>query len=70
MCTNQELVFLLSLCNNSIFKRSAPNIKQIPFLLLVLQVTLDRLWKVVYNELGGCPGSTSAATCTRRHYER
>ncbi|XP_068187149.1 AT-rich interactive domain-containing protein 5B isoform X2 [Antennarius striatus] len=34
------------------------------------QVTLDRLWKVVYNELGGCPGSTSAATCTRRHYER
>ncbi|KAG7515346.1 AT-rich interactive domain-containing protein 5B-like [Solea senegalensis] len=34
------------------------------------KVTADRLWKVVYNELGGCPGSTSAATCTRRHYER
>ncbi|XP_068600298.1 AT-rich interactive domain-containing protein 5B [Brachionichthys hirsutus] len=34
------------------------------------RVTLDRLWKVVYNDLGGCPGSTSAATCTRRHYER
>ncbi|XP_028323147.1 AT-rich interactive domain-containing protein 5B isoform X2 [Gouania willdenowi] len=34
------------------------------------RVTNDRLWKVVYNELGGCPGSTSAATCTRRHYER
>ncbi|XP_073335235.1 uncharacterized protein [Pagrus major] len=34
------------------------------------KVTLNRLWKVVYNELGGCPGSTSAATCTRRHYER
>ncbi|KAL6098398.1 uncharacterized protein ACO6RY_17540 [Pungitius sinensis] len=34
------------------------------------RVTLDRLWKIVYNELGGCPGSTSAATCTRRHYER
>ncbi|XP_075878516.1 uncharacterized protein LOC142885689 isoform X1 [Nelusetta ayraudi] len=34
------------------------------------KVTMDRLWKVVYNELGGCPGSTSAATCTRRHYER
>ncbi|XP_031163917.1 AT-rich interactive domain-containing protein 5B [Sander lucioperca] len=34
------------------------------------KVTLDRLWKIVYNELGGCPGSTSAATCTRRHYER
>lgn len=34
------------------------------------KVTSDRLWKVVYNELGGCPSSTSAATCTRRHYER
>ncbi|XP_024121832.1 AT-rich interactive domain-containing protein 5B isoform X2 [Oryzias melastigma] len=34
------------------------------------KVTTERLWKVVYNELGGCPGSTSAATCTRRHYER
>ncbi|XP_057676774.1 AT-rich interactive domain-containing protein 5B [Corythoichthys intestinalis] len=34
------------------------------------KVTSERLWKVVYNELGGCPGSTSAATCTRRHYER
>ncbi|KAM8834473.1 uncharacterized protein ACB058_016067 [Synchiropus picturatus] len=34
------------------------------------RVTSERLWKVVYNELGGCPSSTSAATCTRRHYER
>ncbi|XP_060942108.1 uncharacterized protein zgc:77151 [Limanda limanda] len=34
------------------------------------KVTIDRLWKIVYNELGGCAGSTSAATCTRRHYER
>lgn len=34
------------------------------------KVTNDRMWKVVYNELGGCPDSTSAATCTRRHYER
>ncbi|TSP68525.1 AT-rich interactive domain-containing protein 5B [Bagarius yarrelli] len=33
-------------------------------------VTARRLWKVVYNELGGSPGSTSAATCTRRHYEK
>ncbi|NXG11589.1 ARI5A protein, partial [Sakesphorus luctuosus] len=23
----------------------------------------------VYDALGGSPGSTSAATCTRRHYE-
>lgn len=36
----------------------------------VLQVTGRRLWKNVYDELGGSPGSTSAATCTRRHYER
>ncbi|TRY91866.1 hypothetical protein DNTS_017709, partial [Danionella cerebrum] len=34
------------------------------------KVTSHRLWKTVYNELGGSPGSTSAATCTRRHYER
>ncbi|KAJ8266841.1 hypothetical protein GJAV_G00135290 [Gymnothorax javanicus] len=34
------------------------------------RVTSERLWKRVYNELGGCPGSTSAATCTRRHYEK
>ncbi|KAL2094706.1 hypothetical protein ACEWY4_009425 [Coilia grayii] len=33
-------------------------------------VTNQRLWKTVYNELGGSPGSTSAATCTRRHYEK
>ncbi|XP_042328638.1 AT-rich interactive domain-containing protein 5A isoform X2 [Sceloporus undulatus] len=33
-------------------------------------VTGRRLWKNVYNMLGGSPGSTSAATCTRRHYER
>ncbi|KAG7484727.1 hypothetical protein MATL_G00052890 [Megalops atlanticus] len=34
------------------------------------RVTSERLWKQVYNELGGSPGSTSAATCTRRHYEK
>ncbi|XP_031428087.1 AT-rich interactive domain-containing protein 5B isoform X3 [Clupea harengus] len=33
-------------------------------------VTTRRHWKTVYNELGGSPGSTSAATCTRRHYEK
>ncbi|CAL8248655.1 unnamed protein product [Merluccius merluccius] len=33
-------------------------------------VTARRLWKSVYDDLGGSPGSTSAATCTRRHYER
>lgn len=34
------------------------------------QVTAQQLWKQVYNILGGNPRSTSAATCTRRHYEK
>lgn len=34
------------------------------------QVTTQQLWKQVYNTLGGNPRSTSAATCTRRHYEK
>ncbi|KAJ8250532.1 hypothetical protein COCON_G00224540 [Conger conger] len=33
-------------------------------------ITARRQWKNVYDQLGGNPGSTSAATCTRRHYER
>uniref|UniRef100_A0A3Q2XAR6 ARID domain-containing protein n=1 Tax=Hippocampus comes TaxID=109280 RepID=A0A3Q2XAR6_HIPCM len=33
-------------------------------------ITARRQWKHVYDELGGNPSSTSAATCTRRHYER
>ncbi|KAM8828035.1 AT-rich interaction domain 6 [Spinachia spinachia] len=34
------------------------------------QVTTQQQWKQVYNTLGGNPRSTSAATCTRRHYEK
>lgn len=34
------------------------------------QTTAQQLWKQVYNTLGGNPRSTSAATCTRRHYEK
>ncbi|XP_010875939.2 AT-rich interaction domain 6 [Esox lucius] len=34
------------------------------------QVTAQQMWKQVYNILGGNPRSTSAATCTRRHYEK
>ncbi|XP_030046768.1 AT-rich interactive domain-containing protein 5A [Microcaecilia unicolor] len=34
------------------------------------QVTLKQQWRKVYNEIGGNPCSTSAATCTRKHYER
>ncbi|MEQ2281183.1 hypothetical protein AMECASPLE_027715 [Ameca splendens] len=34
------------------------------------QVTSHQQWKRVYNTLGGNPRSTSAATCTRRHYEK
>uniref|UniRef100_A0A3Q3L1B8 AT-rich interaction domain 6 n=1 Tax=Mastacembelus armatus TaxID=205130 RepID=A0A3Q3L1B8_9TELE len=36
----------------------------------LFQVTSQQLWKQVYNTLGGNPRSTSAATCTRRHYEK
>ncbi|QQP50447.1 Serine protease H6, partial [Caligus rogercresseyi] len=28
-----------------------------------------KLWKAVYDDIGGNPQNTSAATCTRRHYE-
>ena len=34
------------------------------------QITEDRLWKHIYDQLGGHPGNTSAATCTRRIYEK
>ena len=30
----------------------------------------NKLWKAIYIELGGHPSNTSAATCTRRHYEK
>ena len=29
-----------------------------------------KAWKSIYDELGGNPQNTSAATCTRRHYEK
>ncbi|KAF3705521.1 AT-rich interactive domain-containing protein 5B [Channa argus] len=50
--------------------KDSPNSSQSESWIDRMKVTSDRLWKVVYNKLGGCPGSTSAATCTRRHYER
>lgn len=34
------------------------------------EVTEKRLWKHVYDQLGGSPGNTSAATGTRRNYEK
>lgn len=72
----QVLVFLCVLLLSHILfphqmsQRMQDSVEMVTILSFALQVTLDRLWKVVYNELGGCPGSTSAATCTRRHYER
>lgn len=33
-------------------------------------VTANRLWKSIFDDLGGNHGSTSAATVIRRHYER
>ena len=35
-----------------------------------LQVTQKRQWRYLYDKLGGNPNSTSAATFTRRHYEK
>ncbi|CAG2170350.1 unnamed protein product, partial [Oppiella nova] len=34
------------------------------------KITGNKLWKKLYDAMGGDPGSTSAATCTRRHYEK
>lgn len=34
------------------------------------QITKRRLWKKLYDIMGGDKRSTSAATCTRRHYEK
>ncbi|XP_005097517.1 AT-rich interactive domain-containing protein 5B isoform X2 [Aplysia californica] len=33
-------------------------------------ITTKRMWKHLYDKLGGNSSNTSAATCTRRHYER
>ncbi|XP_076164270.1 uncharacterized protein LOC143145108 isoform X3 [Ptiloglossa arizonensis] len=33
-------------------------------------VSAGRLWKTIYDDIGGNTGNTSAATITRRHYER
>ena len=32
--------------------------------------TKKKTWKMIYDDLGGNPVNTSAATCTRKHYER
>ena len=34
------------------------------------EITKKRLWKKMYDLMGGDKRSTSAATCTRRHYEK
>ncbi|CAL1538842.1 unnamed protein product [Lymnaea stagnalis] len=33
-------------------------------------ITHKRMWKHLYDKLGGNSSNTSAATCTRKHYER
>ncbi|CAG5121491.1 unnamed protein product, partial [Candidula unifasciata] len=33
-------------------------------------ITEKRMWKRLYDQLGGNSSNTSAATCTRKHYER
>jgi len=39
-------------------------------LISVWQVMKGRLWKHVYDQMGGCSNNTSAATGTRRNYEK
>lgn len=57
-------------CKTAIPAEWGPCYQEVRPHVVPLQVTGRRLWKNVYDELGGSPGSTSAATCTRRHYER
>jgi hypothetical protein len=33
-------------------------------------VSAGRLWKTIYDDIGGNTNSTSAATVTRKHYEK
>ncbi|XP_037400118.1 AT-rich interactive domain-containing protein 5B isoform X2 [Pygocentrus nattereri] len=76
-CRAEEQAFLVALYKY--MKERKTPIERIPYLGFKQTaqklggyelITARRQWKNVYDELGGNPGSTSAATCTRRHYER
>ncbi|XP_077206841.1 AT-rich interactive domain-containing protein 5B isoform X2 [Paroedura picta] len=76
-CRTDEQAFLVSLYKY--MKERKTPIERIPYLGFKQTaqklggyetITARRQWKHIYDELGGNPGSTSAATCTRRHYER
>ncbi|XP_069467303.1 AT-rich interactive domain-containing protein 5B isoform X2 [Ambystoma mexicanum] len=76
-CRAEEQTFLVALYKY--MKERKTPIERIPYLGFKQTaqklggyetITARRQWKHVYDELGGNPGSTSAATCTRRHYER
>ncbi|XP_045147207.1 AT-rich interactive domain-containing protein 5B isoform X2 [Echinops telfairi] len=76
-CRAEEQAFLVALYKY--MKERKTPIERIPYLGFKQTaqklggyetITARRQWKHIYDELGGNPGSTSAATCTRRHYER
>ncbi|GAB1295199.1 AT-rich interactive domain-containing protein 5B [Apodemus speciosus] len=70
-CRADEQAFLVALYKY--MKERKTPIERIPYLGFKQRyetITARRQWKHIYDELGGNPGSTSAATCTRRHYER
>ncbi|XP_048361097.1 AT-rich interactive domain-containing protein 5B isoform X2 [Sphaerodactylus townsendi] len=76
-CRKDEQTFLVALYKY--MKERKTPIERIPYLGFKQTaqklggyetITARRQWKHIYDELGGNPGSTSAATCTRRHYER
>ncbi|KAA0719838.1 AT-rich interactive domain-containing protein 5A [Triplophysa tibetana] len=75
----KDLYFFMKQSDNPIERVPHLGFKQIDLFLMYKtvkelggyqQVTAQQLWKKVYNILGGNPRSTSAATCTRRHYEK
>ena len=71
---NPESIFASD--HNSSFSFSSLSVDLHLFFEKVKQVggydgcTQKKTWKQIYDDLGGNPSNTSAATCTRKHYER
>ncbi|XP_014666114.1 PREDICTED: AT-rich interactive domain-containing protein 5B-like [Priapulus caudatus] len=83
--TKEELEFFQSLCrfmremNMPIERIPSLGFKQVDLCFMFAytqqlgghaKVTARRLWKHIYDKMGGHPGNTSAATSTRRLYEK
>ncbi|XP_059083538.1 AT-rich interactive domain-containing protein 5B-like [Tigriopus californicus] len=75
----QKLISFMDRRNTPIERPPMLGFKQIDLHLFFLKVEKlggyegcmnKKSWKAIYDELGGNPQNTSAATCTRRHYEK